>query len=443
MKTAYTNKEILKIAYPCLISLVMEQLIGMTDTAFLGRVGEVELGASAIASVYYLVIFMMGFGFSAGAQIIMARRNGEQNYREVGAIFYHGLYFLLAFAVLAFGLTKALSPLLLERIIDDPDICAAAESYIDWRIFGFFFSFAAAMFRAFYIGTTQTKTLTLNSVVMVLSNVVFNYILVFGKLGFPALGIAGAAIGSSLCELVSLVFFIVYTTRRIDCAKYGLAHRVRFRMRTLRSIFTVSFWTMIQSFLTLSTWFLFFLFVEHLGKEPLAVSNVVRSVSGFFYMIVAAFAATCGSLVSNLIGAGKTDAVLPTIRQHIRLCYLFVLGLGVLVAVFPTTVISIYTNIPELQAATVPSLLVLCTAYVFHVPGIIYFQSISGTGNTRMAFLLEVIVQVVYVAYCVVLINWLRADVAVCWTTEHIYGLALLVFCSIYIHRGGWRGKAV
>lgn len=443
MKTAYTNKEILKIAYPCLISLVMEQLIGMTDTAFLGRVGEVELGASAIASVYYLVIFMMGFGFSAGAQIIMARRNGEQNYREVGAIFYHGLYFLLAFAVLAFGLTKALSPLLLERIIDDPDICAAAESYIDWRIFGFFFSFAAAMFRAFYIGTTQTKTLTLNSVVMVLSNVVFNYILVFGKLGFPALGIAGAAIGSSLCELVSLVFFIVYTTRRIDCDKYGLAHRVRFRMRTLRSIFTVSFWTMIQSFLTLSTWFLFFLFVEHLGKEPLAVSNVVRSVSGFFYMIVAAFAATCGSLVSNLIGAGKTDAVLPTIRQHIRLCYLFVLGLGVLVAVFPTAVISIYTNIPELQAATVPSLLVLCTAYFFHVPGIIYFQSISGTGNTRMAFLLEVVVQVVYVAYCVVIINWLRADVAVCWTTEHIYGLALLVFCSIYIHRGGWRGKAV
>ena len=354
MKTAYTNKEIWKIAYPCLISLVMEQLIGMTDTAFLGRVGEVELGASASASVYYMVIFMMGFGFSAGAQIIMARRNGEQNYREVGSVFYHGLYFLMGFAVVMFALSKAVSPLLLEHIIDDPAICAAAESYIDWRIFGFFFSFAAAMFRAFYIGTTQTKTLTLNSIVMVLSNVVFNYILVFGKLGFPALGIAGAAIGSSLCELVSLVFFVTYTVRRIDVAKYGLNRRVRFRWQSLRSIFKVSFWTMIQSFLTLSTWFLFFLFVEHLGQEPLAVSNVVRSVSGFFYMIVAAFAATCGSLVSNLIGAGRNEAVLPTIRQHIRLCYLFVLGLAVVVAVFPTAVISIYTNIPELQAAILP-----------------------------------------------------------------------------------------
>jgi len=77
MTTKYTYKEIWIIAYPILISLIMEQLIGMTDTAFLGRVGEVELGASAIAGVYYLAIFMMAFGFSIGAQILIARRNSN------------------------------------------------------------------------------------------------------------------------------------------------------------------------------------------------------------------------------------------------------------------------------------------------------------------------------------------------------------------------------
>ena len=61
----YTNKKILKITFPVLVCLLMEQLIGLTDTAYLGRVGEAELGASALAGIFYLMIFMLGFGFSA------------------------------------------------------------------------------------------------------------------------------------------------------------------------------------------------------------------------------------------------------------------------------------------------------------------------------------------------------------------------------------------
>lgn len=60
----------------------MEQLINITDAIFLGHVGEVELGASALASVYYLAIYMLGFGFSLGLQVMIARRNGEQRYKE-------------------------------------------------------------------------------------------------------------------------------------------------------------------------------------------------------------------------------------------------------------------------------------------------------------------------------------------------------------------------
>ena len=236
MKTKYTYKQIWTIAYPILISLIMEQLIGMTDTAFLGRVGEIELGASAIAGVYYLAIFMMAFGFSVGAQILIARRNGEGNYKEIGPIFYQGIYFLVVVAAILFTLSIVFSPFILKNIISSPHIYDAAESYIHWRVYGFFFSFVGVMFRAFFVGTTQTKTLTLNSIVMVLSNVVFNYILIFGKFGFPQLGIAGAAIGSSLAELVSVIFFIIYTWKRIDCKKYALNILPKFQSRTLKRI---------------------------------------------------------------------------------------------------------------------------------------------------------------------------------------------------------------
>ena len=292
MQTKYTYKQIWLIAYPILISLLMEQLIGMTDTAFLGRVGEVELGASAIAGVFYMVIFMVAFGFSIGAQILIARRNGEQQYKEIGDLFYQGIYFQVGMAAVMFLLSYCFSPIILKRIVASEHIYEAATSYLHWRVFGAFFSFSAVMFRAFFLGTTQTKTLTLNSIVMVLSNVVFNYILIFGKFGFPALGIAGAAIGSSLAELVSLLFFILYTRSRIDCRKYGLDRIPKFRLDVLKRMLNVSFWTMIQNFFSLSTWFLFFLYVEHLGERSLAVTNIVRNVSGILFMVLMAFAST-------------------------------------------------------------------------------------------------------------------------------------------------------
>lgn len=438
-KKGYSSKEIFHIAYPILVSLLMEQMIGMTDTAFLGRVGEVELGAAAIAGVYYMVIFMMGFGFGIGAQILMARRNGEKHYDEIGGIFYQGLYFVLALALFAFVLSKLVSPVLLPAIVTSPHIVEAALSYLDWRIFGFFFSFVAVMFRAFFVGTTQTKTLTLNSVVMVLSNVVFNYILIYGKFGFPALGIAGAAIGSSLAELVSVIFFVVYTCRRVDLAKYGLNRPVRHDWQKLRRILNVSFWTMIQNFISLSTWFLFFLFVEHLGERALAITNVIRNISGIPFMVVAAFASTCSALVSNLIGAGREEAVMPTIRQHVRLTYCIVLPMVVLFALFPRVILGVYTNIPDLITAAIPSLWVYCTTPLLIAPGNIYFQAVSGTGNTRMAFALELFTLCFYTLYIYVIIQHLRFDVAWCWTSEHVYGLCILVLCYGYMKRGRWR----
>ena len=433
-KKGYSSKEIFHIAYPILVSLLMEQMIGMTDTAFLGRVGEVELGAAAIAGVYYMVIFMMGFGFGIGAQILMARRNGEKHYDEIGGIFYQGLYFVLALALFAFVLSKLVSSVLLPAIVTSPHIVEAALSYLDWRIFGFFFSFVAVMFRAFFVGTTQTKTLTLNSVVMVLSNVVFNYILIYGKFGFPALGIAGAAIGSSLAELVSVIFFVVYTCRRVD-----LNRPVRHDWQKLRRILNVSFWTMIQNFISLSTWFLFFLFVEHLGERALAITNVIRNISGIPFMVVAAFASTCSALVSNLIGAGREEAVMPTIRQHVRLTYCIVLPMVVLFALFPRVILGVYTNIPDLITAAIPSLWVYCTTPLLIAPGNIYFQAVSGTGNTRMAFALELFTLCFYTLYIYVIIQHLRFDVAWCWTSEHVYGLCILVLCHGYMKRGRWR----
>lgn len=443
MKTVYSYKEIWHIAYPILISLIIQQMIGLTDTAFLGRVGEVELGASAIAGVFYIAIYMLGFGFSVGTQILIARRNGAGRCSEIGNIFYQGVYFQIALSLAMFLVTKYASPLLLSRIISSEHVYRATMEFLNWRVIGFFFSFQIVMFRAFYVGTTQTKPLTFNSILMLVVNAGLNYILIFGKFGFPALGLAGSAIGSTLSEMISMLFFVGYMRTTTDIRRFGLTIIPRFRFSSLRRILSISIWTMIQNFVSLSTWFIFFIFIEHLGEESLAVANIVRGVSGVTFMMLMAFAATCSSLVGNLMGAGKTEAVMPTIAQHVRMSYILIMPIIILYAIFPSLVARIYTDIPELITQSVPVIWSLCTAYIVMIPANIYFQAVSGTGNTQKAFLMELAALIIYLLYGDCIIMRLHSSVAVAWTAEHVYALLIGAVSYLYLKRGDWKNKRI
>jgi putative MATE family efflux protein len=421
----------------------MEQMIGLTDTAFLGRVGEVELGASAIAIVYYMVLFMIGFGFSIGAQIIIGRRNGEGNFKETGKVFWNGLYFVLGLSGAIILLSELFTPWMMKFMVSSPAIYDAALSYVRWRLPGMVFAFCTAMFRAFYVGTTQTKTLTLNSVVMVASNVIFNYILIFGRCGLPALGITGAAIGSSLAELVSLIFFIVYTRTSCDRPKYGLDKPARFEKEELKSMMPVCVWTMIQHTVSIFTWLIFFLFIEHLGERPLAVSNIVRGVSGLIWVVLQAFSSTCSTLVSNLIGEGRQDKVMSLVKRILKLSYGIVGVIMLVICMYPEAIARIYTDIPDLITASIPAMIVMTSSYLVNVGGQVFFLAVSGTGSTKTAFRLELVALFVYMVYCAVIIGWLKLDVAICWTAEHVYAGMLLICSWIYMKSGRWKNRKV
>lgn len=439
----YSYRNIWKVAYPILISLVMEQLIGLTDTAFMGRVGEVELGASAIAIIYYVVLFMIGFGFSIGAQIIIGRRNGEGNFRDTGKVFWNGLYFLLGLSGLLILLSELFSPWMMQRLVSSEAIHVAALSYVRWRLPGMVFAFVTAMYRAFYIGTTQTKTLTLNSIVMVLSNIFFNWVLIFGHFGLPALGITGAAIGSSLAEFVSMVFFIIYT--RIGCnrQKYGLDKPAKFELAELKSMMPTCIWTMIQHTISLSTWLIFFLYIEHVGERALAISNIARSSSGIIWVVLQAFSSTCSTIVSNIIGEGHQDKVMSLVKRILKISYGVVSLMILLFCLFPQAVARIYTDIPDIITASVPTMFIMSTSYLLHVGAQVFFLAISGTGSTKIAFRLEMASLAVYMTYCTVVIGWLKPDVAVCWTAEYVYGGVLLMFSWWYLRSGRWKNRSI
>ena len=242
----YSNKQIWNVSYPIFLSLLAQNVINVTDTAFLGRVGEVELGAAAMGGLFYICIYTIAFGFSTGSQIVMARRNGEKQYADVGPVMIQGIVFLFLLAGIVFTLSKLYAENVISLLISSEQVRGATMEFLDWRVFGFFFSFVNVMYRAFYVGITRTKVLTMNAVVMAVTNVILDYVLIFGHLGFPAMGIKGAAIASVVAEGGSILFFVIYTRLTVNRNKYGLNRLTSFDFALLGRVLNISIFTMMQ-----------------------------------------------------------------------------------------------------------------------------------------------------------------------------------------------------
>lgn len=439
----YTNKQIGKVSYPIFLSLLAQNIINVTDTAFLGRVGEVELGASAMGGLFYICCFTVAFGFSTGSQILIARRNGERNYTNIGPVMIQGIFFLLALATAMFLFSRFFSGNIMRIMISSDIILDATERFLDWRVFGFFFSFISVMFRALYIGITRTKILTLNAFLMAFTNVLLDYVLIFGHWGFPQMGIEGAAIASVAAEAVSIVFLFIYTRLTVDIKKYGLDRFRSFDFALLGRILSISIFTMFQYFVSMSTFFFFFVVVERLGQRELAIANIARSVYILMFIPVNSLSTTTNSFVSNAIGAGHIDQVIPIIRKIARLSFLIMVGCAAVICSIPETIVSIYTNDPSLIAASVPSLYIIGTAMLISSVSNIYFNGVSGTGNTRSALGMELAVLLVYCIYLYFIGFKMHMPVHICFTTEIIYYLLLMTFCILYLKRSTWQNKKI
>lgn len=439
----YTNKEIWRVTYPIFLGLLAQNVINVTDTAFLGRVGEVALGAAAMGGLLYICVYTIAFGFSVGSQILIARRNGEGNYRAVGPIMWQGTAFSFGMAVCLLILMYFSAAPLIRLLITSDSIYGATYEFFTWRIWGFLFAFVNVMFRGLYIGITRTKVLTMNAVVMALVNVVLDYALVFGELGLPEMGVRGAALASVIAEASSLLFFLLYTYYKVDLKKYGLNRFGQFDLSMVLRILRISCFTMVQYFLAMAIWFVFFMALERLGQRQLAVANIVRSVYVVLLIPVQALSTTANTLVSNLIGAGGSSGVVTLLHKISRMSFLIMVVCVGLCVAFPGSILSVYTNEEALLVESVSALYVVCGAMLISSLANVYFNGISGTGNTQAALVLEVFVQVFYALYIIVVGMVIQASVDVCFTTEVIYYVLMLGSSLIYLKKAKWQNKKI
>lgn len=436
-------KSILLVAVPIILESLAQNILNITDTAFMGRVGEISLGAAAIGSVFYFAFIMIAFGLGIGAQIIMARRFGEKNYKSIGKVFVQTQYMLIAFALFVFLILKFTMPQILEGIVDSPEIRKEASYYLNFRLYGFLPAFLNVSFRAFYVGIAKTRVITYTTLIMTAVNIFLNYALIFGNFGFPALGIKGAAIASVCAEFTALLFFAGYTFIKMPHKNFGLFNFSLPQPKLLKRILKISYPLMLQYFVSLSCWFTFFVLIEKMGSLELAVSNVIRSIYIFMLLPIWGFSATTNTFVSQFLGRGNSEAMRSIIIKVLHLCLPLIIFIVIIMAIFPHQVLGLLTNDINIISAAIPVYFVVLGSAPLIAAATIFFSALTGTGKTNVTLIIEILVLSVYMLFAWFFIIKIKMPLEVAWTVEYIYAILMASGSLLYLKYGNWRKAKV
>src|ERR1700730_3297858 len=170
-----TNRQILKLALPISLALLVPQINFITNNIFLAGLGVKELGAAGITGVYYLIFAAIGFGLNNGLQALISRRAGENKPQEIGKLFAQGIRIALGIAVIGILLTYFIAPSIYLNTLREDDTRKMVIGFLKIRIWGLPFLYIYQMRNALLVGTNQSRYLVAGTIAETFANVFFDY----------------------------------------------------------------------------------------------------------------------------------------------------------------------------------------------------------------------------------------------------------------------------
>jgi multidrug resistance protein, MATE family len=435
--------EVAMLAYPVVLQTIAETAMQVIDSAMVGRLGATELGAAGLAGIWIWTLFVPFTGTATGVQVFVSRHHGAQESERCGPWVWQALAIVVPAIALWLLLVAALVPHLFAWIAPSPAMQDAAVAYSYARLPGGLSVTINMTLTSFFRGLGDTRTPLRAALVAVAVNVLVAYALIFGELGAPQLGVAGAGLAVSagsftMCGLL-FVSFLSRATRERYHTRPRRADRATIA-RYLRTSAPIGG----QWVLDMTTFAIFTSIVARMGDASMAASQAMLQLLSLSFMQAIAISVAAGALVGRYIGAGDVEAATRSFRSA------QILGLGVagVVAVLflaiPETLIAVFSSDPRVLELARPLLALGAFFQVVDAVGIIASGALRGAGDTRWPFAVQASLAwllrlpVVYVAAVV-----LGGGVFGAWAGELVYLGALTLVLVLRFQAGHWRTMRV
>jgi Na+-driven multidrug efflux pump len=293
---------------------------------------------------------------------------------------------------------------------------------------------------AFLVGTLNSRFLMIGFIFEAAVNIFFDYSLIRGRLGFAQMGFNGAAIASAISEFAGMIVVFAVIIKLDLHKRFGLFKKYMYNRKVSKELLIFSAPLVLQFVLSLATWLIFFIMIEgNYNADDKAISNIMRNVFGLAGVFVWAFANTTNTIISNLVGQGRQHEVMNAIKKIMLLsCCAAVLMAGV-INIFPNAFFKLFGQGNDFVEKGIPVLRVASTAMLLMSISIVWLNSLTGTGQTKINLMIEIVAIVLYLLYTGVFIKILKVKLLWAWSNEWIYWISIFSIAFIQMNKPKWK----
>ena len=386
---------LLKLAMPLALTGIIGSSVGFLETLFLAHVSHETLAAGALVSWFYGTFFCLLFGTLSAINVLISPKHGADDKIGVSLVMRDGLLLAVCLIIPSFLLFWNIAPAFL-LLGQKPSEVLLAKSYLHALCWGLLPNFIAISLFEFFIGLGKTRILMFFTVFCVAICNFFSYVLIFGKFGFPVLGIAGAGWGMTIAFWILAVVLSVFLLTHKEYKKY-FEHIFNRRKPTF-------VWELIRVGVPMGAmycvevafFFALTLVMGSLSSQLLAANQIALQYLGVLMSVVFSIAQAITVRMGHLLGAKETHLAKQAGYAGIYLSLFFMVIVAICYWSFPSLLISIDFNVHNpnnfVIVSNIKKLLVICALFqIFEAMRISLFGALRALKETSFTLLISII----------------------------------------------------
>lgn len=446
-------KRLLAVMLPVLIQNVITNFVSLLDNIMVGQVGTESMSGVAIVNQLLFVFNLCIFGGLSGAGIFTAQFFGRGDHDGVRHTF-RLKYFIALGAVLLFGgalllFGEPLIGLFLHEGEAGLDLSATlrfGRQYL-WVMLVQMLPFAIMQVYGSTLRECGETLLPMKAgIFAILVNLVLNYILIFGKLGLPAMGVVGAAVATVIARFVECAIVVVWAHRHTKQHPYiaGVYRRFSVPMPLFRKVAAKGFPLLMNEVLWSAGMTTLNQCYSMRGLEVVSAINISSTVSNLFFCAFFATGTTVAIIVGQLLGAGELERAVDEDRKLIAFAVALSTAVGALMALFAPLIPNLYNTQDAVKALATDFLWIVAAMMPFHAfTNASYFTLRSG-GKTGITFLFDSgFIWVINIPIAMVLTHFTRLPILPIFLTVQLMELVKVVLGAILLKRKAWVNNLV